>query len=178
MPMPSVAVSRAFWPPGFTMRSRPSLLGKLKTTFGRDWRCFSLNAFSGPKRTPILRCDSPRLHAGARLQLRGLISSPQLIRPRSEAPRLPDCQAGAPAGSISSPKKHPPNSASEAPFFLSTVVSFLILIFYTMGFCRRVGFGDDIETAEAKRGRRLGLRRDSKWSVRVGLVSSVFLIFL
>ncbi|CAK9014453.1 unnamed protein product [Durusdinium trenchii] len=52
-----------------------------------------------------------------------------------------------------------------APFFLSTVVSFLILIFYTMGFCRRVGFGDDIETAEAKRGRRLGLRRDSKWSV-------------
>eukprot|EP00435_Cladocopium_sp_Y103_P006736 s69_g2.t1 len=31
-------------------------------------------------------------------------------------------------------------------------------------FCARLGFGDDIETAEAKRARRSGLRRVSSWT--------------
>ena len=31
------------------------------------------------------------------------------------------------------------------------------------GFCHRVGFGKDIETAEAERARRFGLKRESTW---------------
>ena len=31
-------------------------------------------------------------------------------------------------------------------------------------FCRRLGFGDDIESAEAKRSRRMGLRRATRFA--------------
>ena len=35
----------------------------------------------------------------------------------------------------------------------------LIFIVYTTGFCARLGFGDDIEAAEEKRSRRMGVKR-------------------
>eukprot|EP00913_Durusdinium_trenchii_P003956 g3664.t1 len=46
------------------------------------------------------------------------------------------------------------------PFFVS--VTFIL---FTSGFCQRLGFPPDVETAEAQRSRRLGLRRVSHWSV-------------
>ena len=50
-----------------------------------------------------------------------------------------------------------------APFALGAFISSVVFALYTIGFCIRVGFGDDIESAEAKRSRRLGLRRVSSW---------------
>lgn len=50
-----------------------------------------------------------------------------------------------------------------APFVLCSGVSLLTFIVVTIGFCCRVGFGQEIETAEAQRARRLGLRRVSTW---------------
>lgn len=52
-----------------------------------------------------------------------------------------------------------------APFFFAAALSGLIFLIYTVGFCSRLGFGDDIETAEQKRARRKGLRRVSSWAV-------------
>ena len=41
------------------------------------------------------------------------------------------------------------------------------------GFCYRLGFGTDIETAEAMRARRLGLKRESTWKSRGGRSSQL-----
>ena len=50
-----------------------------------------------------------------------------------------------------------------APFAFSTGLAFLSLVLYTVGFCARLGFGDDIEAAEARRSRRKGVKRVSSW---------------
>lgn len=50
-----------------------------------------------------------------------------------------------------------------APYVLCSGVSLLSCIVVMIGFCCRIGFGNDIETAEARRARRLGLRRVSEW---------------
>ncbi|CAK9039582.1 Uncharacterized protein SCF082_LOCUS23167 [Durusdinium trenchii] len=52
-----------------------------------------------------------------------------------------------------------------APFFVSTALATVTFILFTLGFCHRLGFPPDIEVAEARRARRLGLRRVSAWSV-------------
>ena len=54
-----------------------------------------------------------------------------------------------------------------APFAFAGSMALLMLIVYTSGFCARLGFGDDIEMAESKRSRRLGLRRVSSWAADV-----------
>lgn len=54
-----------------------------------------------------------------------------------------------------------------APFAFAGTMALLMLIVYTSGFCARLGFGDDIEMAESKRSRRLGLRRVSSWAADV-----------
>ncbi|CAK9018405.1 Uncharacterized protein SCF082_LOCUS14077 [Durusdinium trenchii] len=51
------------------------------------------------------------------------------------------------------------------PFFVSATFSTVTFILFTSGFCQRLGFPPDVETAEAQRSRRLGLRRVSHWSV-------------
>lgn len=48
---------------------------------------------------------------------------------------------------------------------LSTGVSLACFMIYTLGFCRRLGVVDDIDSAEARRSRRLGVTRVSKWSM-------------
>ena len=55
-----------------------------------------------------------------------------------------------------------------APFAFSTGLAFLCLVLYTVGFCARLGFGDDIESAEAKRSRRKGINRVSSWMADAG----------
>jgi len=55
-----------------------------------------------------------------------------------------------------------------APFAFSTGLAFLCLVLYTVGFCARLGFGDDIESAEAKRSRRKGIKRVSSWMSDAG----------
>lgn len=39
----------------------------------------------------------------------------------------------------------------------------MIFVAYTLGFCKRVGYGLDIEVAEARRAQRLGSRRMKSW---------------
>lgn len=51
-----------------------------------------------------------------------------------------------------------------APFIFTSAMACVIFLIYTAGFCARLGFGDDIETAEEKRSRRLGRRRVSSWA--------------
>jgi len=46
-------------------------------------------------------------------------------------------------------------------------MALMMFIVYTSGFCARLGFGDEIEIAESKRSRRLGLRRVSSWAADV-----------
>ena len=55
-----------------------------------------------------------------------------------------------------------------APFAFSTGLAFLCLVLYTVGFCARLGFGDDIESSEAKRSRRKGIKRVSSWMSDAG----------
>lgn len=50
-----------------------------------------------------------------------------------------------------------------APYSFSVAMAGVLFVIYTVGFCRRLGFGDDIEIAEAKRSRRLGKKRVSSW---------------
>ncbi|CAK9004951.1 unnamed protein product [Durusdinium trenchii] len=50
------------------------------------------------------------------------------------------------------------------PFVVTTCMSALIFIIFTAGFCQRLGC-EEIESAESKRSRRLGLTRVSHWSV-------------
>mmetsp|Transcript_3286 Transcript_3286/g.5494 ORF Transcript_3286/g.5494 Transcript_3286/m.5494 type:complete len:108 (-) Transcript_3286:172-495(-) len=52
-----------------------------------------------------------------------------------------------------------------APFFFAAALSGVTFLIYTVGFCSRLGFGDDIEKAEQKRARRKGLTRVSSWAV-------------
>ena len=51
------------------------------------------------------------------------------------------------------------------PFIFGTGFTTAVFLLYTVSFCSRLGFGDDIETAEAKRSRRQGKRRVSSWRV-------------
>eukprot|EP00434_Breviolum_minutum_P039264 symbB.v1.2.034862.t2/scaffold4577.1/size37779/3 len=51
------------------------------------------------------------------------------------------------------------------PFIFGTGFTTTVFLLYTVSFCSRLGFGDDIETAEAKRSRRQGKRRVSSWRV-------------
>ena len=50
------------------------------------------------------------------------------------------------------------------PFIFGTGFTTTVFLLYTVCFCARLGFGDDIETAEAKRARRLGKARLSSWA--------------
>eukprot|EP00434_Breviolum_minutum_P000100 symbB.v1.2.000087.t2/scaffold14.1/size489596/12 len=50
------------------------------------------------------------------------------------------------------------------PFIFGTGFTTTVFLLYTVCFCARLGFGDDIETAEAKRARRLGKNRVSSWA--------------
>ena len=50
------------------------------------------------------------------------------------------------------------------PFIFGTGFTTTVFLLYTVCFCARLGFGDDIETAEAKRSRRLGQARVSSWA--------------
>jgi len=50
-----------------------------------------------------------------------------------------------------------------APFAISTGLAFLCLVLYTVGFCARLGFGDDI-----KRSRRKGINRVRSWMSDAG----------
>ncbi|CAK9025092.1 unnamed protein product [Durusdinium trenchii] len=52
-----------------------------------------------------------------------------------------------------------------APFAVAAGFSTLMFVLYTAGFCHRLGFGEDIETAEHRRARRLGMVRTSRWTV-------------
>lgn len=58
-----------------------------------------------------------------------------------------------------------------APFAFSTAFACAVFLAYTTGFCARLGFGDDIDTAEEKRSRRLGKKRVSSWATRTTRVS-------
>ena len=51
------------------------------------------------------------------------------------------------------------------PFIFGTAFTTAVFLLYTVSFCARLGFGDDIEDAEAKRSRRLGKQRVSSWAV-------------
>jgi len=51
-----------------------------------------------------------------------------------------------------------------APFICSCAVACVVFVIYTAGFCARLGFGDDIDTAEEKRSRRVGHVRVSRWA--------------
>ena len=50
------------------------------------------------------------------------------------------------------------------PFLFAAGTALLTSVLWTSGFCARVGYGDDIESAEAKRARRSGIRRVSSWA--------------
>ena len=52
------------------------------------------------------------------------------------------------------------------PFVFGTgwATATFVFLLYTVSFCARLGFGDDIEDAEAKRSRRLGKQRVSSWA--------------
>ena len=50
-----------------------------------------------------------------------------------------------------------------APFWLTAGVSILIFVLYTLGFCKRVGFGKSLDTAEEERSQRKGLKREKTW---------------
>ena len=50
------------------------------------------------------------------------------------------------------------------PFLFAAGMALLTSVLWTLGFCARVGYGDDIEMAEAKRARRRGVRRVSSWA--------------
>ena len=50
-----------------------------------------------------------------------------------------------------------------APFWLTAGVSLLILLLYTLAFCRRVGFGKSLDTKEEERSQRKGLVREKTW---------------
>ncbi|CAL1153383.1 unnamed protein product, partial [Cladocopium goreaui] len=50
------------------------------------------------------------------------------------------------------------------PFIFTCGLACVVFVIVTVGFCARLGFGDDIETAEEKRSRRLGKRRVSSWA--------------
>eukprot|EP00435_Cladocopium_sp_Y103_P029032 s999_g7.t1 len=52
-----------------------------------------------------------------------------------------------------------------APFAFAASLCGVTFLIYTVGFCARLGFGDDIEAAEAKRARRKGVKRVSSWAV-------------
>ena len=60
----------------------------------------------------------------------------------------------------------PGSSHLVQQYLLSFGTGFTTTVFllYTVCFCARLGFGDDIETAEAKRSRRLGQARVSSWA--------------
>lgn len=49
------------------------------------------------------------------------------------------------------------------PFVFATGLSIVTCITVMLGFCSRLGFGLDIETAEARRSRKLGMTRQSQW---------------
>ena len=49
------------------------------------------------------------------------------------------------------------------PFYASAALTFSGLLICTMGFCRRVGFGHSIESAEEGRAKRLGFARSKSW---------------
>eukprot|EP00913_Durusdinium_trenchii_P008477 g7961.t1 len=51
----------------------------------------------------------------------------------------------------------------NAPFFLTSALALFGTLIFIAGFCSRVGFGLDIETAEARRARRVGSNRVSIW---------------
>ena len=53
------------------------------------------------------------------------------------------------------------------PFVFGTGFTTTVFLLYTVSFCARLRFGDDIETAEAKRSRRLGKARVSSWAIDV-----------
>ena len=52
-----------------------------------------------------------------------------------------------------------------APYYVTTALATVVFLLYIGGFYKRVGYGDDIEIAEEKRSRRLGLKRVSSWAV-------------
>ena len=54
-----------------------------------------------------------------------------------------------------------------APCAFAGTMAVTMLIVYTYGFCARLGFGDENETPESKRSRRLCLRRVSSWAADV-----------
>ncbi|CAK9104397.1 unnamed protein product [Durusdinium trenchii] len=58
------------------------------------------------------------------------------------------------------------------PFLLTGSISVFALVVYTTSMCYRVGFGTDIETAEAQRSRRKGLRRVSTWKSHRSVVNT------
>ncbi|CAE7363707.1 unnamed protein product [Symbiodinium sp. CCMP2456] len=50
-----------------------------------------------------------------------------------------------------------------APFWLTAGVSLLILLLYTLAFCKRVGFGESLDMKEEQRSQRKGLVREKTW---------------
>ena len=52
-----------------------------------------------------------------------------------------------------------------APYYVTTALATVIFLLYIGGFFKRVGYGEDIEVAEEKRSRRLGVKRISSWAV-------------
>ena len=51
-----------------------------------------------------------------------------------------------------------------APFLFGAAMACVVFHIYTVAFCLRAGFGDDLETAEERRAEHLGLRRErSAW---------------
>lgn len=52
-----------------------------------------------------------------------------------------------------------------APYYVTTALATLVFLLYIGGFFKRVGYGEDIEVAEDKRSRRLGVKRISSWAV-------------
>jgi len=55
------------------------------------------------------------------------------------------------------------NFFPESPFLVAFGVACFVFLVFTVGFCHRLGFGVDIETAEERRARRMGIRRVSSW---------------
>ena len=52
------------------------------------------------------------------------------------------------------------------PFAFSAGMAWLVWLIYTMGFCSRLGFGEDIETKEQKRATLKGITRVNNWAVK------------
>ena len=50
-----------------------------------------------------------------------------------------------------------------SPFWLTAAVSLLVLLVYTLAFCKRVGFGKSLDRAEEERSQRKGLTREKTW---------------